>query len=745
MRNELERTNTSLNANTNGMSKVANSASGAATAVFSINDGIKSLANAAGGIADIFSNAFSNTLSIIQEVSSEITALMVQAWTAADDWQSVADVYGGTAQDVQRLFTMANYAGFDTSSLTQALDKLIVRTHAGTEEFEDALKDLQTASRVDNLSEDNFDSHLDYFEAVVNALGQVNDIDERLRIAQSLFGDKPGAKFSQFLAKFGMATDNLNELEGTGTLFSQDEIDQLNMVKDTFSKIQTNYNQLKNFIGKELVTQLQFDVVLSDASNVLTDIMTLLGAKDEETKIEAQMKLSDDFKQLVNDVISGLNNFSELVQGLGEELSKSDDPIIKSIGNLIIAVSSIIEWLATNLQGVFEWLNADSGKTDENGNSLTNLQRILPLIEANLVSMALTGSDILTNVKTLVTSIGEMFLLMKAWKIAKNITPGAEGAANGGWLSNIFTSVKNGANSILPAVATMMTEAVLPALALVAPIAAFDKISNDSYRSWLQEDDSNVAQVLADWLVTEHAGASKDEIKAMLSDPDNSLVGEEFQNNNTRMLKLVDMIADIMEEQSGLKSGNWSNPVPGLPTIGENPWTNQYSRYVAMNGAANLAMQEAVKAAATNKADTTSEYDAVAKEFADDIAALMQKGAYASDGLTIEQLYHDLTNPSMFWRYGDGEEYDAGEAHMFSEAIADILEGMYGIDVQGYGKFESEYSNLGAKLDAVPEAVASAVASSMTGMKVVMDGTVVGQMVAESVSQQIAGGIYMVG
>lgn len=123
----------------------------------------------------------------------------------------------------------------------------------------------------------------------------------------------------------------------------------------------------------------------------------------------------------------------------------------------------------------------------------------------------------------------------------------------------------------------------------------------------------------------------------------------------------------------------------------------------------------------------------------------MQKGAYASDGLTIEQLYHDLTNPSMFWKYGDDEEYDAGEAHMFSEAVADILEGMYGIDVQGYGKFESEYSNLGAKLDAVPEAVASAVASSMTGMKVVMDGTVVGQMVAESVSQQIAGGIYMVG
>lgn len=204
MRNELERTNTSLNANTNGMSKVANSAGNAATAVFSINDGIKSLANAAGGIADIFSNAFSNTLSIIQNVSSEITALMVQAWTAADDWQSVADVYGGTAETVQRLFTKASYAGFDTGSFTREIDQLVLRTHAGTEEFETALKELQNLSGVE-LSEDNFDNHLDYFEAVVNALSNVAD---PLELAQSLFGDKQGSKITQLLAKWNMAGEN---------------------------------------------------------------------------------------------------------------------------------------------------------------------------------------------------------------------------------------------------------------------------------------------------------------------------------------------------------------------------------------------------------------------------------------------------------------------------------------------------------------------------------------------------------
>lgn len=142
MRNELESTNNVLSGNTRGFEAARNSAANTATAVFSINDAMKTLGGIASNIGSGIGGAFAAALQTIQEVSEAITSLLTEAWASADDWQTVAAIYGGSASDVQRIFDIGARAGFGSGDLSASIQRLISNTHNGAKEFQTAMAEL---------------------------------------------------------------------------------------------------------------------------------------------------------------------------------------------------------------------------------------------------------------------------------------------------------------------------------------------------------------------------------------------------------------------------------------------------------------------------------------------------------------------------------------------------------------------------------------------------------------------------
>lgn len=129
------------------------------------------------------------------------------------------------------------------------------------------------------------------------------------------------------------------------------------------------------------------------------------------------------------------------------------------------------------------------------------------------------------------------------------------------------------------------------------------------------------------------------------------------------------------------------------------------------------------------------------EQFASNLWETMVKfNANNGEGVTLDDIYTALvSDESGVQVYGYDSEYDGSVARGFSEAVADVLESFYGVDVQGYNDYGNAMARLQTRVDDMPDNISAAVRANMVGMRVQMDGETVGNIVSPYVSGNIAG------
>jgi ABC-type transporter Mla subunit MlaD len=370
MQNALGDCEEGLSKFNDSMKETADSSGEAMQTVVSFNDAMKSIGNIAGTIGGALGGIFENTVDTMRDMVEEMFNLMSLAWSAASDWKDIQAVWGGSLEDIEKVYKGMELQGIGADTVTGAMQKLTANIHKGGDDVEAAMKEL-------GFTESQFTSHFDMFKAIMDELSNHTRSDtERYNLASALFGEKKGSDVLLMLDKWKTGLNQYKkDFEETGLALSSPEIDALELVSQKIQEVQSLWDGIKTNIGAKLSEILNMDQLSEDTLNILRTIGSILtGTGDRK---ELVVKLEGDIEKLIGDITDGLQNAGGTLKELGDSLSESNNPLVAFMGRILSSLGDILDWLATN------------------GKTITDfLEQALPWVLKNKILEATTGEGI---------------------------------------------------------------------------------------------------------------------------------------------------------------------------------------------------------------------------------------------------------------------------------------------------------------------------------------------------------------
>lgn len=339
MRNQLQQTTNSVQEMTTSVKEAAPAIrEDGVQAVVSFGDAIDGLKDIASSVKDSITGIFSAMSNTISSVAQGMFDLMSQAWAAAGEYGGLRDVWGGSEQDWERMIIGAKGAGFKSEDVTGAISKLVTNTH-------NANKETMAVLNAWGMEEGQFASHTEYYMAVMERLAQETDPAKRLEYAQKLFGDQSGTGATQLALKWGQIMSGQESILATGGAGVGAHGAEMENAGDAWTFLMTNWDEFKTFLGTKLTITLGFEGLTNDATQILQDIMTIFGDGTNDQKYEATIRLSADIQKFVDDFTTGLQNLTNWMHDISENLMSSDDPKVQAIGRLIDKLAQLGDWI----------------------------------------------------------------------------------------------------------------------------------------------------------------------------------------------------------------------------------------------------------------------------------------------------------------------------------------------------------------------------------------------------------------
>lgn len=199
-----------------------------------------------------------NKLKVVSAVAvgalAGLTALGLSAVSTADDLATISTNLGITAEELQYLNFIAMQTDVSTDKMQKSFVK--VRDALGTQligETNSATKALDQLG----ISASNFESDLDGFYAVADALGQIKNSTIQATLANDIFGEKIGTEMISFLSAGSDALKGYeDELTNIGVL-SNDAVAELAEFDNTMNRIKQSFKQAKNELGVALLPVME--------------------------------------------------------------------------------------------------------------------------------------------------------------------------------------------------------------------------------------------------------------------------------------------------------------------------------------------------------------------------------------------------------------------------------------------------------------------------------------------------------
>jgi hypothetical protein len=200
---------------------------------------------------------------------------------------------------------------------------------------------------------------------------------DKYNLMTALFGDKKGSGMTNVLDNWREAMGRYEkDVESTGLKLTSPEIEELDRVSHKIQEIQTLWTTVKTNIGAKLSKIINMDEIGEDVLNILRTIGAILNSTGE-TRAQLVLQLSDDITKIITDIETAMDNLSGFLKELGGDLKKSDNPLVRFIGQVIEGLSGILDWLATH------------------GDEITSfLETVIPWVLQNKILEATTGKGI---------------------------------------------------------------------------------------------------------------------------------------------------------------------------------------------------------------------------------------------------------------------------------------------------------------------------------------------------------------
>ena len=291
-----------------------------------------------------------NKLKVVSTVAvgalAGLTALGFSAVSTADDLATISTNLGITAEQLQYLNFIAIQTDVSTDKMQKSFIK--VRDALGTQLTGEANSATKALDQL-GISASDFESDLDGFYAVADALGKIEDSTIQATLANDIFGEKIGTEMISFLTAGSDALKGYeNELTDIGVL-SNDAVSELAEFDNTMNRIKQSFTQAKNELGLALLPIMEqfanfLETKLIPFVNGIVEKFSSLstGTKDLIVGLLTFTALLAPLLLIGGKLISGIGSLLAMIPQLSTLLTAlSAHPIIAIIG-VVAALLTIL-------------------------------------------------------------------------------------------------------------------------------------------------------------------------------------------------------------------------------------------------------------------------------------------------------------------------------------------------------------------------------------------------------------------
>lgn len=291
-----------------------------------------------------------NKLKVVSAVAvgalAGLTALGLSAVSTADDLATISTNLGITAEELQYL----NYIAIQTDVSTEKMHKSFVKVRdaLGTQLIGETNSATKALDRL-GISASNFESDLDGFYAVADALGKIENSTIQATLANDIFGEKIGTEMISFLTAGSDALKGYeDELTAIGVL-SNDAVAELAEFDNTMNRIKQSFSQVKNELGLALLPVMeQFATFLETklipfVNGIVEKFSSLdVGTKNLIIGILGFTAILAPLLIIIGKMISGIGALIGILPQLSGLLSGlSAHPIIAIIGLIAVLLTTL--------------------------------------------------------------------------------------------------------------------------------------------------------------------------------------------------------------------------------------------------------------------------------------------------------------------------------------------------------------------------------------------------------------------
>lgn len=462
---------------------VGNATNAGIVATKSFADSLASIGSVGDSISSSIEDIFTSMISTVVSAVEQLWDVVSDSAARANNYTDIAGYWGTDAETIQKYAGAVEATAKDFADLETVVSRLVLG--GKTDKITEML----------GVSDVNYTNQWDYAMAVMD---RIHELDKSGGLAdnfwEEIFGEKKSLKAMNLVRDWEAIQEGLAtfDADAGGHGATTEGLQNLNELSVNIASVQTKWEALKMTLSEKLApTALDLMVNVHGSLDALNDFMK---AETEEERAAAIKDLEDNITEFFKKIADALRTAIQAVSDVGKEFQGSDDPILKTLGDIMVTITDALSWFTE--EGNIEKVKAGIGAIF--GIWLT----------AKLAAVAAKLTSIIAQINLVKTfSVGKGLLGAVGGSGAAEAVGSAAGGAAGA-AGGLFSGIKaaamkwNASNAALaiPEVSAGVTS-VGSALMAAAPLLmvggaiALDKNEKAIYQSNTEEAEAYVDSI----------------------------------------------------------------------------------------------------------------------------------------------------------------------------------------------------------------------------------------------------------
>lgn len=338
MRNSMASASEGLRDVQTGMEGVGAASDSAVVAARSVAETIGDLANIGDGISDGIEGIFFGMVSSVKEAITEVWGEMTDLAARSNALLDMAGFWNTDIVTLQKYKgAVANING-DLSDLNDIVTKINA-------------KDSKKITELLGISKEGYQDDWQYAMAVMDALASLRETNFQAgnNAAFEIFGGRQATKAMDLLNDWRKLQENLAryDVDQGGYGLNTDQLQQMSDLADKVSGLRHDWQTLRDMMLVQLTAKLGLDIT-SNAQGLLDSFLEYLNADGDEGKQAAIDKMRKNIESIFQAIREAIEEGIRMMKQLSVDLKKSEDPLVKALGNVLGGVADVMEWFTVD-------------------------------------------------------------------------------------------------------------------------------------------------------------------------------------------------------------------------------------------------------------------------------------------------------------------------------------------------------------------------------------------------------------